>query len=112
MATVEQCQQALDTLAEKMAAAADRGVQTPTLDRSVMCRIPDLNASFQAHLSQGRLQEITPGEDPRAQITLTVNSDDLVALTDGSLNFASAWATNRLRVDAAFMDLLKLRSLF
>jgi putative sterol carrier protein len=40
-----------------------------------------------------------------------LTSDDLVALTDGQLNVASAWATGRLRVDASIKDMLRLRAL-
>ncbi len=110
MATLDECQQALEKLSSKMARAAENG-DAPALDRTVTCRIPDLNSGFHAHLSEGKLSDITPGETPHAAITLTVNSDDLLALTDGSLNFANAWASNRLKVDASFMDLLKLRNL-
>jgi putative sterol carrier protein len=41
-----------------------------------------------------------------------MSSDDLIRLTSGKLNFATAWATGKIRVDANVFDLLKLRSLF
>ena len=37
--------------------------------------------------------------------------DDLVALVDGRLNFALAWATGRVKLEAGLRDLLRLRSL-
>ena len=38
-------------------------------------------------------------------------SDDLVAMTNGDLSFAHAWATGQVRLDASLRDLLRLRSL-
>ena len=39
------------------------------------------------------------------------NSDDLVALLNGELPVASAWASGRVKLDASFLDLVKLRKL-
>ena len=57
-----------------------------------------------------QLDESGPAGD--AQIRLTMTSDDLLALVDGSLHLASAWATGRIKVEAGVRDLLKLRSIF
>jgi len=62
-------------------------------------------------LRDGSLQDITRDGQGRAQIRLTVDSDDLIAITEGELNFAAAWATGRLRIDANPLDLIRLRSL-
>ena len=48
---------------------------------------------------------------PKADIRLTMASDDLVALTDGRLQFGPAWATGRVRLEAGLRDLLRLRKL-
>ncbi|NUS71800.1 MAG: sterol-binding protein [Corynebacteriales bacterium] len=109
MATIEETRAAL----ERLAAAIEKksGSQESTLERSVSTNIPDLGTGFHGRLAEGKLQDITDGTDEDAQITLTANSDDLVALSNGELNFANAWASGKLKVDASFMDLLKLRSL-
>jgi len=44
-------------------------------------------------------------------LRLTTTSDDLLALTDGSLPVMRAWTSGRLRIDASIVDLLKLRTL-
>lgn len=110
MATMEQCAAALHTLAERMAAASQSG-DTSGFSRVVSCQIPDLSGGFTARLEDGTLHDIAEGEDPDAQITLTASSDDLVALATGELAFTTAWATDRLKIDASFMDLMKLRSM-
>jgi len=48
---------------------------------------------------------------PKADIRLTMSSDDLVAMTDGRLHFGSAWATGRVKLEAGLRDLLRLRKI-
>ncbi len=40
-----------------------------------------------------------------------MNSDDLLALTDGTLGLPAAWASGRVKLEAGILDLMKLRSL-
>ena len=110
MATIEECREALDKLAERISSGSSDG-KAPSLDRSLSCFIKDLDTGFHGRLVGGELRDIVDGHDPSAKIKLTVTSDDLVALTSGDLNFASAWASGRIKVDASVFDLLKLRSL-
>lgn len=110
MATVEECRAALDDLAAKIASGrGDR--KPPSLDRSLVCRLTDLGTAFRARLTHGTLQGITEGDDPKAQIKLTLTGDDLLAVTRGELGFAGAWASGRVKVDAGVFDLIKLRAL-
>jgi hypothetical protein len=81
------------------------------VDRTVSCRITDLETDFSGRISDGELVEIKQEPLPDAQIKLALSSDDLVALTNGHLNVAAAWASGRLRVDASIKDLLRLRAL-
>ena len=81
------------------------------LDRTLTCRIPDLDTAFHGRLVDGRIIDLTDGDDPTAKLKLTANSDDLVAMVDGDLNLASAWASGRIKINASFLDLLKLRKL-
>jgi putative sterol carrier protein len=75
-----------------------------------LCRLPDLGTCFAAELRGGTLRELTEEARP-AQITFTLSSDDLIAITSGRLSVRSAWATGRLKVDASLRDLLRVRSL-
>jgi putative sterol carrier protein len=56
---------------------------------------------------------VTPeGPDvPKADIRLTMTSDDLIALTEGKLHFGPAWATGRVKLEAGLRDLLRLRKI-
>ena len=110
MATVDECRQALRDLAAKMAADPEAAARV-NLDRGIACTIKDLGVSFHGRLRKGTIVDLTDGDDPQAQIRLTTSGDDLVALIDGRLNFAAAWASGRVSVKASFGDLLKLRKL-
>jgi hypothetical protein len=110
MATVEECRQALEKLAAQMG-SSDGNHRGNGIDRSLGCHLTDLGVDFRGRLRDGTITDIEQTADPKAKIKLTTTSDDLVALTDGSLSFTSAWASGRLKVDASMMDLLKLRSL-
>jgi hypothetical protein len=110
MATVEQCRKALEAIAATLAADPEAASRV-NLDRSLACHIKDLDAYFHGRLTGGTIVGLTDGDDPRAQIRLTVGGDDLLALVAGKLHFASAWASGRISVKAGFTDLLKLRKL-
>jgi hypothetical protein len=110
MATVDQCRIALGRIAERLGSDPATAAKM-NLDRGLACHISDLDVFFHGRLRNGTLTDLTEGDDPAAQIRLTVSSDDLLALVEGELHFAKAWAANRLSVKASFGDLLKLRKL-
>jgi putative sterol carrier protein len=110
MATVDECRQALHDLAAKLDAAVD--VQGKIdLDRTLACRLTDLQTAFHCRLSGGRLVDLTDGDDPKAKIALTTTSDDLIAMVNGKLDLTRAIATRQVSLKANPFDLLKLRKL-
>lgn len=111
MATLEQCMTALEDFVAKLASAdAARG-----LDRTVSCRLTDLGQMVHGRLATGAVHDMAAVPDgpaaPKADIRLTMSSDDLLALTSGELSFAPAWASGRVKLDAGLRDMLRLRSL-
>lgn len=114
MATIEECRSALDRLSDNLLRADGEVRSATALDRSLSCHITDLDTTFTGRLADGRIQvrDTVPGPPPdKAQIRLAMTGDDLVAMVDGELNFAKAWASGRVKLEAGFRDLLKLRSL-
>ena len=111
MATVEECERALHELAGKLAGGSGADVRGKMEDRSLSCERRDLKLTYGGHLRDGRLEDIRPVNDGRAQIRLSMTSDDLMALTQGTLNLGRAWATGRVKISASVFDLLKLRSM-
>ncbi len=109
-----ECRSALRRLSDNLAAADGDVRSAAALDRSLSCHIKDLDITFTGRLADGRIEVRDTVEGPpreKAEIRLTMTGDDLVALVDGDLNFAKAWASGRVRLEAGLRDLLKLRSL-
>ncbi|SDP27191.1 SCP2 sterol-binding domain-containing protein [Actinacidiphila guanduensis] len=114
MATIEECRAALDQLSANLAAAEGDVRAATALDRSLSCRITDLDVTFTGRLAGGGIRDVVavPGEPAgKAQIRLAMTGDDLVALVGGGLNFAKAWGSGRVKVQASLRDVLRLRSL-
>jgi predicted lipid carrier protein YhbT len=110
VASIDECRQALHAFADRLADGADIR-QRVDLERSLACRVTDLDAAFHGRLTGGRLVDIADGDDPKAKIKLTASSDDLVALVDGRLDVTKALAARRISISASPFDLLKLRKL-
>ncbi|MEU0134379.1 alkyl sulfatase C-terminal domain-containing protein [Streptomyces sp. NPDC006296] len=114
MATMAECRSALDTLSDNLAGADGDVRRAADLDRSLSCHIKDLDATFTGRLAHGRITVLDTHEGPprqKAEIRLAMTGDDLVDMVGGELNFAKAWASGRVRLEAGFRDLLKLRAL-
>ncbi|WP_433048104.1 SCP2 sterol-binding domain-containing protein [Dactylosporangium sp. CS-033363] len=111
MATVEECRAALEKLAVRLGSNAAEAREKLDFDRTLACRITDLNVAFHGRLQAGQITGLTEGDDPRAKIKLTSSSDDLVSLVNGQLNVMQAWTSGRIKIDAGMLDLLKLRKL-
>lgn len=110
MATVEECRQALERIATRLAEHPEAAARV-NLERSIACHIRDLGVAFCGRLRGGAIVDLAEGDDPKAQIRMSVSSDDLLALVAGDLNFAAAWASGRVSIKASFSDLLRLRKL-
>lgn len=111
MATIEQCTQALEGILGDLASSpAAKG-----MDRTLSCRLTDLGQVVRGRLAESEIKdvEVVPGdaEVEPANIRLTMSSDDLMAMTDGDLEFAKAWASGRVKLEASLKDMFKLRSM-
>ena len=114
MATIEECRRALDRFSETLARAEGDAAAAAALDRSLSCRITDLDVTFVGRLRGGRIEvrDTVRGLPPeRAEIRLAMTGEDLVSLVDGELHFARAWGSGRVRLEAGLRDLFRLRKL-
>ena len=114
MATPLECREALTTFSENLGKATGNARAAAQLDRSLSCWISDLDLTFTGQLRGGRIEGLdeAPGKPTtKAQIRLALSGDDLLALVAGRLNFAKAWGSGRVKLEASILDLLKLRSL-
>lgn len=114
MATTEECRSALEKLSDNMAGANGDVREAAALDRSLSCRITDLDVTFVGRLQGGRIEVQDTLQGPpreKAEIRLTMTGDDLVAMVVGELNFAKAWGSGRVKLEAGLRDLFRLRKL-
>lgn len=114
MATIEECRAALEKLSDNMQNAEGDVAAATALDRSVSCHITDLDVTFVGRMTGGQIvvHDTLQGPPPqKAQIRLTMAGDDLVALVNGELNFAKAWGSGRVKLEASLRDLFQLRKL-
>ncbi|MFC8848683.1 MULTISPECIES: SCP2 sterol-binding domain-containing protein [unclassified Micromonospora] len=111
MASVDECRQALQDLATRLDRNADTVRERVDLDRTLACRVTDLDTAFHGRLADGRLLDLTDGDDPKAKIALSTSSDDLLALVRGELDVTRAITSRRVSIKANPFDLMKLRKL-
>ncbi|MBQ0994354.1 SCP2 sterol-binding domain-containing protein [Micromonospora sp. H61] len=111
MASVDECRQALQELAARLDRNAETVRERIDLDRTLACRITDLDTAFHGRITDGRLVELADGDNPKAKIALSTSSDDLLALVRGDLDVTSAVTSRRVSIKANPFDLLKLRKL-
>lgn len=111
MATAEEVEQTVQGLVTRLHALDPELRRKHAINRTVSCRITDLEQVWTGRLCDEGLQDVTTAPRDKAQVRLALTSDDLVALAAGRLSVGQAWATGRLRVQAGPLDLLKLRAL-
>lgn len=108
MASEQECSAAFRTLAQ-MLAALDPDVRSKyALDRTVSCRVTDLGITWSARINADGIEGLTTQDESKAQVRLTVGSNDLLALIENRLALRTAFATGKLRIQASPFDLLRL----
>lgn len=112
MADIEAVWAAVDGLVARVAALDPEVRARYAIERSVSCKVYDLDVVFVGRISEDGLSDVHTDEADKAQVRLSCSSDDLIALIDNRLAAPAAFATGRLRVQAGPMDLLRLRQLF
>ncbi|GGP08795.1 SCP2 sterol-binding domain-containing protein [Nonomuraea glycinis] len=114
MASVEECRTALVKLVAQFDEIDEADRAKHVVERTVSCRLSDLDVVFYGRLHHGGLDpflEQAPADGKPADVKLTIGSDDLIALADGRLDLARALFGGRVKIDASFGDLLRLRRL-
>lgn len=112
MATLQQCQDAVARLIDRLAEVDPDVRRKYAVERTVACRVPDLDVVFLARFDEhGSVSDLQTADSGTAQVKLAAASDDLIALIEGRLAVPTAWATGKLKIDASMFDLLKLRAL-
>ena len=112
MNSAEECREALQKLAGRLAELSPSDREQYFGNRSISVTIPDLGVTYATRLGAGDdpVHEVSPG-DPPADIRLTANSDEVVALAQQPMNIARSWMTGKIKIEASMKDLFRLRRL-
>jgi hypothetical protein len=112
MATAEECREALQKLTGRLSEMSPADREQYFGNRSISMTIPDLGVTYATVLGTGDdpVRAVAPGEPP-ANIRLTANSDEVVALAQQPMNIARAWMARRIKIEATPKDLIRLRRL-
>lgn len=109
MASVDEVEEVLAQLLARLDTVDESTRALLPAHRTIEARCPDLDLVRFAEWRAGRITII---DDPprRADIRISVRSDDLLRIASGELPFGRAYAANRVRLDASMTDLLRLRA--
>jgi hypothetical protein len=112
MNSAEECREALQKLAGRLAELSPADREQYFGNRTISVTIPDLGITYMTKLGTGDdpVREVQPGEPP-ADIRLTANSDEVVALAQQPMNIARSWMTGKIKIEASMKDLFRLRRL-
>jgi alkyl sulfatase BDS1-like metallo-beta-lactamase superfamily hydrolase len=114
VATVEDCEQALHALAERLSSADAAARGRVGFDRTLSCLLSEPDVNFAGRLRTGSLtdiRQVSAAEATTAKVRLHMRGDDLIKLVAGELKMASAWASGQVKIEASVLDLVKLRSI-
>jgi hypothetical protein len=112
MASAQECQEALRKLVARLSELNPRDRENYFGDRSISVTIPDIGVTYVTNLgsADAPVREAAPGEPP-ADIRMTADSDEVLALAQTPMNIARAWVSGRVKIEASVKDLFRLRRL-
>ena len=112
MNSAEECRVALQKLAGRLSDLSPGERDQYFGNRSMSVTIPDLGVTYATRLGSGDdpVHDVTPGEPP-ADIRLTANSDEVLALAQQPMNIARSWMSGKIKIEASVKDLFRLRRL-
>ena len=73
--------------------------------------VSDLDQSYWAELAGGRMGQLRKGRPEMTDIRVEAESDVLVEMVDGERSIFSSYLGGRVKVEASFNDLMRLRKL-
>lgn len=112
MTSAEECRVALQKLAGRLSELSPGERDQYFGNRTISVTIPDLAVTYVTVLGSGDdpVRAAAPGEPP-ANIRMTADSDQVIALAEQPMNIARAWVSGKIKIQASVTDLYRLRRL-
>jgi hypothetical protein len=111
MTSAEECREALQKLAGRLAELSQADREQYFGGRTMSVTVPDLGVTYATRLDgDNPVREVAPDEPP-ADIRLTANSDEVISLAASPMNIARSWVSGRVKIEASVTDLFRLRRL-
>ncbi|MFN2589461.1 MAG: hypothetical protein ABR518_01660 [Actinomycetota bacterium] len=79
--------------------------------RVIVVFVYDLDEAYWTELAGGKLGTLHRGRPDRTDIRIEAGSDDLVDVLDGRTSLFSSYVGGRMKVEASFADIMRLRKL-
>jgi hypothetical protein len=80
--------------------------------RVIEVHVVDLEATYWTDLVDGRMGTVRRGpSENEPDMRLEVESDDLIDIIDGRRSMFSSYVAGRMKVEASFADIMRLRKL-
>ncbi|MGM0405803.1 MAG: SCP2 sterol-binding domain-containing protein [Thermoplasmatota archaeon] len=70
------------------------------------------DGNYHFNIDETEIGEIKEGSDDDADITITTDTETLNALLNKDMKPMEAYARKKIKVDASFMDMLKIKNIF
>jgi hypothetical protein len=114
MASTRQVEAKLKELIRRLD-SNDEGAETlsRTLPESriIEVAVTDLGETFWTELADGHMGRLKRGDSPGGDIRVTASSDELVAMVEGKRSLFSSYLGGKVKIEASFADLMRLRKL-
>jgi hypothetical protein len=79
--------------------------------RIIQVDVSDLSESYWTELDAGRMGRLRKGVPEAPDIRVRADSDELVQMVDGRRSLFSSYLGGRIKIEASFADLVRLRKL-
>ncbi len=80
-------------------------------ERKVSIKFED-DGNYHFTISEGKVGDIKEGALSKSDITIDTDTETMKALIEGDMGIMEAYARKRVKVDASFLDVLKIKDMF
>ncbi len=80
-------------------------------ERKISIRFED-DGNYHFTISKGEVGDIKEGALSKSEITIDTDTVTMKALIEGKIGVMEAYARKRIKVDASFLDMLKIKDMF